>query len=162
LRVEVRIFISNGITAVSRHLLDTWRGGLLQTEEVRPQNINGEVMQKRRQPVLSLNSTTTVYTNNLEATPRSEETTGYQDQPIPATTPPYAQIAHVQSRLAQLGYLVGRPDGVWGRRSRDALRAFKAANGLVVDNFWDDATRATLFSASAAYAPAPMTSSAKK
>ena len=46
-----------------RHLVDTWRGGLLQTEEARPQNINGEVMQKRRagqprhrrrQPVLSV------------------------------------------------------------------------------------------------------------
>ena len=36
------------------HLVDTWRGGLLQTEEACPQNINGEVMQKRRQPVLSV------------------------------------------------------------------------------------------------------------
>ena len=37
-----------------RHLVDTWRGELLQTEEARPQNINGEVMQKRRQLVLSI------------------------------------------------------------------------------------------------------------
>ena len=33
----------------SPNVVDTRRGGLLQTEEARPQNINGEVMQERRQ-----------------------------------------------------------------------------------------------------------------
>jgi hypothetical protein len=37
-----------------RHLIDAWRGGLLQTEEARPQNIDGEMMQERRQLVLSV------------------------------------------------------------------------------------------------------------
>jgi hypothetical protein len=36
-----------------RHLVDAWRSGLLQTEEARPQNININVMQERRQLALS-------------------------------------------------------------------------------------------------------------
>src|SRR5262245_59016721 len=34
----------------------------------------------------------------------------------------------VQGRLIDLGYLIGTPDGLWGNKSRQALRAFKAAN----------------------------------
>ena len=37
-----------------RHLVDAGRGGLLQPEEARPQNIDGEMMQERRQLVLSV------------------------------------------------------------------------------------------------------------
>jgi len=37
-----------------RHLIDTWRCGLLQSEEARPQDINVDVMQERRQLVLSV------------------------------------------------------------------------------------------------------------
>jgi hypothetical protein len=72
------------------------------------------------------------------------------------------QIAAVQSRLMQLGYPAGGADGVWGQRSRDALRAFKAANGLTINDSWDDASIATLFSVSAAHAPAPMLSRTKR
>ena len=36
------------------HLVDAWRGGLLQTKEAYPQNVDGEVMQERRQLVLSV------------------------------------------------------------------------------------------------------------
>ena len=43
-----------------RHLVDARRGGLLQTEEARPQNINGEVMQERRQLVLSVSDETAI------------------------------------------------------------------------------------------------------
>jgi hypothetical protein len=41
-------------SAKKRHLVDTWRIGLLQTEEARPQNIDGEMMQERRQFILSV------------------------------------------------------------------------------------------------------------
>ena len=37
-----------------RHLIDTWRCGLLQSEEACPQDINVDVMQERRQLVLSI------------------------------------------------------------------------------------------------------------
>src|SRR5262249_14638609 len=38
----------------------------------------------------------------------------------------------VQGRLIDLGYMTGTPDGLWGNKSRQALRAFKAANGIRV------------------------------
>jgi hypothetical protein len=101
-------------------------------------------------------------TNNPQPYPPSEETAHHQTQPTPATNSLSTQTAQIQTRLVQLGYLADRPDGVWGPRSHNALRAFKAANGLVLNDFWDDATIATLFSESAAYAPAPIMPGAKR
>jgi peptidoglycan hydrolase-like protein with peptidoglycan-binding domain len=43
----------------------------------------------------------------------------------------------VQVRLIDLGYMIGPPDGLWGNKSRQALRAFKAANGIQTDDKWD-------------------------
>jgi hypothetical protein len=37
-----------------RHLVDTWRCGLLQSEETCPQDINVDVMKERRQLILSV------------------------------------------------------------------------------------------------------------
>jgi hypothetical protein len=62
----------------------------------------------------------------------------------------------VQNRLIELGYLGGAADGVWGPRSRGALRGFKAANGLPADDKWDEAINRRLLSASAARSPAPL------
>jgi len=83
-------------------------------------------------------------------------------QPTNATAPSSDQIARVQLRLIQLGYLAGRPDNVWGKGSRRALQAFKAANALRVNDSWDEETSVALFSANAAYAPAPAASNAKR
>jgi peptidoglycan hydrolase-like protein with peptidoglycan-binding domain len=59
----------------------------------------------------------------------------------------------VQSRLIDLGYMSGTPDGLWGNRSRLALRAFKAANGIRADDKWDSEISAKLFSTQAARSP---------
>ena len=80
----------------------------------------------------------------------------------PTNTNAPSQIARVQIRLIQLGYLAGSPDSIWGKESRKALRAFKAANALLVNDAWDEETSAALFSANAAYAPAPAVSKAKR
>jgi peptidoglycan hydrolase-like protein with peptidoglycan-binding domain len=56
----------------------------------------------------------------------------------------------VQSRLIDLGYMIGPPDGLWGNKSRQALRAFKAANGIQADDKWDSEISAKLFSTQAA------------
>jgi hypothetical protein len=48
-----------------------------------------------------------------------------------------------------------------GPRSQRSLRAFKAANALH-GGFWDEETNTALFSANAAYAPAPAASNAKR
>ncbi len=43
----------------------------------------------------------------------------------------------IQTRLFELGYYRKAGDGVWGMASRNALRDFKTANGLPVDDVWD-------------------------
>jgi peptidoglycan hydrolase-like protein with peptidoglycan-binding domain len=59
----------------------------------------------------------------------------------------------VQQRLIDLSYLVGVPDGVWGLRSRNALRAFKQVMRLGEDDFWDLRSEQALFSRSATRNP---------
>jgi hypothetical protein len=51
----------------------------------------------------------------------------------------------VQRRLADLGFFLGTPNGIFGPRSRHALREFKSANGLVPDDRWDANIQARLF-----------------
>ena len=54
-RVEVREVLLKAFPVFGPgHLVDPRRGGLLQTKEACPQNIDGEVMQERRQLVLSV------------------------------------------------------------------------------------------------------------
>jgi Putative peptidoglycan binding domain len=86
----------------------------------------------------------------------SDRSAHFQDQPASTTTALFNETLQIQTHLVQRGYLNDRPDGVWGPRSRNALRAFKAANGLPVDDFWDEQTMSLLSSSSAAYAPAPI------
>jgi peptidoglycan hydrolase-like protein with peptidoglycan-binding domain len=52
----------------------------------------------------------------------------------------------VQRRLAELGFYVGIPNGIWGARSRQALGEFKSENGLPRDDSWDIATNNKLLS----------------
>ena len=54
--------------------------------------------------------------------------------------------ARVQMRLLERGYLQDGPDGVWGLRSRIALREFKRQNGLPANDAWDRLTEEALFS----------------
>lgn len=65
-------------------------------------------------------------------------------------------IARTQNRLIELGYMVGPADGVWGNKSRTALRAFKVANGLNDDDRWDNSVDDVIFSPSVARAPVPI------
>jgi hypothetical protein len=52
----------------------------------------------------------------------------------------------VQTRLKELGFLIGAPDGVWGPRSNSALMAFRSANRLGQDASWDEITAEKIFS----------------
>jgi len=64
----------------------------------------------------------------------------------------------VQQRLSELGYFSGIVDGMWGPRSRTALRDFKKANSLARDDVWDERTETALFAQSARYATGSLTS----
>ena len=78
--------------------------------------------------------------------------------PLPGTnksnTPP-GDIMMAQNRLIELGFLAGPSDGVWGTKSRMALRAFKIANALAADDKWDDLVSSRLYSTQAARSPLP-------
>ena len=73
-----------------------------------------------------------------------------------AAAPPSKDIAQIQHRLIELGYLGGSADGVWGAKSRAALRSFKTAHGLAADEHWDDVTGKRLLSKNAVRAPLPV------
>jgi hypothetical protein len=44
-----------------------------------------------------------------------------------------AERRELQERLSQAGFDAGSPDGVIGRRTEEAIRAFQTARGLAVD-----------------------------
>ena len=60
----------------------------------------------------------------------------------------------VQRRLNDLGYTINPIDGTWGTMSRNALRRFKRANGLLGNDAFDGETVTRLFSTSAVTAAA--------
>jgi peptidoglycan hydrolase-like protein with peptidoglycan-binding domain len=84
--------------------------------------------------------------------------------PLPGTnksnTPP-GDIMMAQNRLIELGFLAGPSDGVWGTKSRMALRAFKIANALAADDKWDDQVSSRLYSIQAARSPHPPTTTGR-
>ena len=57
-----------------------------------------------------------------------------------------ADASRLQKRLGELGFFVGKTDGVWGPASRNALLDFKAMSGLTADDQWDGQTERTLMS----------------
>ncbi|MBM6596773.1 peptidoglycan-binding protein [Microvirga pudoricolor] len=66
-------------------------------------------------------------------------------QPRPMELASLDVAGQVQRRLHERGYFQGLVDGVWGPRSRIALRRFKGNNGLGFDDAWDVKTQAALF-----------------
>ncbi|RAH36674.1 peptidoglycan-binding protein [Halomonas sp. SL1] len=67
----------------------------------------------------------------LRASATSDTVAQQAAQPLALTEPlSRAQIAELQRRLSQLGYRPGPVDGLMGRRTTRAIRAYQAANGL--------------------------------
>ena len=70
--------------------------------------------------------------------------------------PPPSDITAAQNRLIELRFLKGPADGVWGIKSRTALRAFKIADDLAAKDKWDDFVSGRLYSTRAARSPVPL------
>jgi peptidoglycan hydrolase-like protein with peptidoglycan-binding domain len=51
----------------------------------------------------------------------------------------------IQARLSELGLYKGSIDGIWGKGSQAALRAFKEQNSLSSPGKWDKETQMLLF-----------------
>jgi putative peptidoglycan binding protein len=77
------------------------------------------------------------------------------------TAPTSKDIMTIQTRFIELGYLGGSADGLWGSKSRAALRAFKSAQGFDSDEVWSDTVRQRLFAKNAVRAHAPIASVSK-
>ena len=65
-------------------------------------------------------------------------------------------IREIQTALAKAGYLPGPIDGVWGRQTAAALRAFQKDKGLAVDGIAGPQTAAALAALSAPAGAAPV------
>ena len=55
-----------------------------------------------------------------------------------------ADAIALQKRLSQLGFFMGKPNGIWGLASRAALRDFKTMDNLAADDKWDADTELAL------------------
>ena len=65
------------------------------------------------------------------------------------------EVRILQLRLAELGYLTGEADGIYGDDTREAVRAFQRRNGLSVDGIAGKQTQTRLYSEDAVPAPPP-------
>lgn len=55
-----------------------------------------------------------------------------------------ADVTYLQQRLTAKGYGVGKIDGIFGQKTLEAVKAFQAENGLVVDGIVGEKTWAAL------------------
>lgn len=69
------------------------------------------------------------------------------------TTSSKEELIRIQQRLAHKGFDPGAVDGVWGRRTEAAVRAFQAANGLLADGIVGPKTFMALFNEESTAAP---------
>jgi membrane-bound lytic murein transglycosylase B len=58
-------------------------------------------------------------------------------QKAPTKVKPYsvAQMKNLQSQLNSLGFETGEPDGIWGPKSRGAIRSFQLQHQLIADGY---------------------------
>ena len=63
-----------------------------------------------------------------------------------AQTKPYsvAQMKDLQNQLNSLGFQTGKPDGIWGPKSRDAIRSFQLQHQLIADGYPNQSVFSTI------------------
>ena len=62
-------------------------------------------------------------------------------------------VERFQQRLADLGYLSGGVDGIYGKQTTEAVSLFQTFNGMTVTGEADEGTQAAVFSAQAVELP---------
>ena len=67
------------------------------------------------------------------------------------------EVRKLQGRLAELGYYAGGVDGVYGRTTTEAVKAFQRANYLSADGQAGVQTQKKLYSTTAVYSKTPVT-----
>lgn len=63
------------------------------------------------------------------------------------------EVTRLQERLQELGYLEGKPDGIYGNDTVNAVKAFQRRNGLSADGQAGPLTRERLYAEDAVAAP---------
>jgi peptidoglycan hydrolase-like protein with peptidoglycan-binding domain len=96
-----------------------------------------------RSPIERTTSTTSTTTSTTTTTTTTEPPTTTTAPPTTTTTtepPPVVEeevadpdVTALQTRLSELGYWLGEPDGNYGHLTRQAVMAFQKANGLSRD-----------------------------
>ena len=66
------------------------------------------------------------------------------------------EVRRLQARLMELGYYAGGVDGLYGKTTADAVKAFQRANGLSADGQAGVQTQKKLYSTAAKFAPSPV------
>ncbi|TYK65144.1 lytic murein transglycosylase [Colwellia echini] len=55
-----------------------------------------------------------------------------------------AEMKTLQEQLNALGFETGKPDGIWGPKSRDAIRSFQLKNQLIADGYPNQSVFSTI------------------
>lgn len=70
--------------------------------------------------------------NNGEAAAQQESTKSQQEPATPQAAQDSQLVRKIQSRLNQLGFNAGPPDGLYGQGTRNAIKAFQSQRGFPV------------------------------
>jgi hypothetical protein len=132
-----------------RALMNGWRRKIVTTVQQRPASADPETSENVPPAREAVERLPLLITLGRSSADEAERDTGLR-----LRTPSLALLrgdiaTRVQRRLNDLGYTISPVDGAWGTMSRNALRRFKEANGLLGNDAFDAETVTRLFSTSA-------------
>jgi WD40 repeat protein len=139
-----RLLLSKGVDGKAR----VWgQPGALALPAGRPQE---QTCRLSAPPVTSTPVTPTATAAPLKPTATATLVTFYRELSLTDPVMTGIDVLQLQQRLYDLGYVeVGRPDGVFGSKTDQAVRRFQERNGLVIDGIVGPITWQRLFSQAA-------------
>ncbi len=100
--------------------------------------------------------------DNTDATPQQDPAEPQQQQAAPKAAQDSQLVRRIQTRLNQLGFDAGTPDGLYGQGTRNAIRAFQSQRGFPVTGEPSEQLLARLEQAASADSAQTPTSTASK